>query len=89
MKDKLYIKTKLDNILTEIIPQSTDQKYIHNQLVENLMWLYNNGNLRTDDELKLRINAKEEELIGYNFANYHGIEVKANETVIFNLKDLF
>lgn len=69
MKDKLLIKARLDDIQQEIIPQNDEIAYIHSQIIDTLCWVYNNGELRTEEELNLKIQTTKEELIGFEFMN--------------------
>lgn len=85
MKDSLYVKTHLDNVCNSIYPQSVESSQIHSARVDNMYWIYNNGNLRTDAELNLKIQNFKEELIAYEFANDFGIQFKIAEA---KLKDL-
>lgn len=85
MKAKLVVKTALDNICNTIYPQSIEGSQIHEARVKNMYWAYNNGNLRTDAELNIKIQNAKEEMIAYRFANDFGIAYKIAESI---LKDL-
>ena len=85
MKDKLYVKTILDEVCNGIYPQSLEGSQIHEARVKNMYWAYNNGELRTENEMTIAIRNAEEEMIGYSFANDLGINYKIAEA---KLKDL-
>lgn len=76
MKDAIYIKTRLNNVNSEIVPQSIEYTAVHNARQETLMWIYNYGSIRTEKEIQNRLERVKEELIAFDFANQTGLPLK-------------
>ena len=85
MRDALYVKSVLDNIITSEYKGTPEGKLIYNARVTNLEWAYNEGNLRTEGEIETKIQSIKEELIACEFAGDRGINYK---TALSKLKDL-
>ena len=76
MKDKLYIKTRLENIASERVPQETKMQQKHEERLKILTWIYNLGNLRTEEEMNIQLQNTNEELMSYQLAGITGILVE-------------
>lgn len=87
--DALSVKTRLENLRHTQIPQSIDYKTIQNAKINIIEWLYNNGNLRTEDELQTKLQSIQEEILMYEFAEergymYEAAKAKLKEMEILN-----
>ena len=90
MKDKLYIQTKLGNLIHRFIPQSTEAKAIYDEEINIVSWCFNEGNLRTQKEMDIAIKNAKEELIGFEFANdesYHKRVVQARLKQLLDINE--
>ena len=67
MKDSLYIKAQLDTILGTIPEQSLELRDVFKAKALLLTWLYNDGNCRTEDEIKLKLQTSEERQLALSF----------------------
>ena len=67
MKDSLYIKSQLDRELTMFQTLSDDSKKISKEKIDLLVWIYNFGKLRTENELRIKLRNVEEELLALTF----------------------
>lgn len=85
MRDALYVKSVLDNVITTEYSATPEGRLIYNARVKNLSWAYNDGNLRTDSEMDTKIQSIEEELVAYEFSGDRGVSYK---TANAKLKDL-
>ena len=65
MRDKLYIKTRLDNVCLERIPQDPELQRKHQERIRVLTWIFNLGELRTEQELQTELRNANEEIICY------------------------
>jgi hypothetical protein len=77
MKDALTIKTRLDGVIHTAIPQTVEQNTVYQARINVLEWLYNNGNLRTENEFLVKIQSIKEEILAYEFAEDRGTYYKA------------
>lgn len=77
MKNALYIRTHLDNLRAQMVPQAIEYTTIHNARINIVGWIYNGGNLQEERILKDKLQKINEEIIGYDFANDHGLMYKA------------
>lgn len=68
MRDTIYVKSQLDNLLANA-PTQQEQIDLFNYKVQLLTWIYNLGNLRTEDEIKIKLRNLEEEKIALDFMN--------------------
>lgn len=66
MKDPLYIKGRLDELLN-LVPQGEDKQLEYNELKQLALWIYNMGNLRTEKELQNRLQNYKDELTALHF----------------------
>lgn len=67
MKDALYIRTRMDDVLTALIPQSVPESLRHQAKSETWVWCYNFGKLRTESELNNRLQNCKDELKCFEF----------------------
>lgn len=88
MKDSLYIKSRLDNVRTELVPQYPEYTRIKNAKVATLEWIYNNGNIQPEDRIKNRLRNHEEEMKGFEFMNHQGLDVKEVEAKIKEIENI-
>ena len=88
MKKKFWVQTALDNWAIENRPQTTDQETLYRAVFNALLWVYNNGNLRTDKEVNKKIATLQNEIEMHQKLNYNSFEIKINEKIISVLKDL-
>lgn len=88
MKKKFWVQTALDNWAIENRPQTTDQETLYRAVFNALLWVYNNGNLRTDEEMHKKIATLQNEIEMYQRSGYNLFEIKINEKIIKVLKEL-
>lgn len=88
MKKKFWVQTALNDWAIEHKPQTTDQEMIYKSVFNALLWVYNNGNLRTDEEMNKKIATLQNEIEMHQKLNYNSFEIKINEKIISVLKDL-
>lgn len=50
----------------QLIPQSLDITYIHSGRIDTLYWIKNNNLMKTEEEIKLKIQRYKEELLALN-----------------------
>lgn len=88
MKDITYIRNKYNNICNGIIPQSVEASQMHKERVNNISWLFNGGNLRTEAEIQNKIQSLREELIIFEFAGETGLPRKITSLKLKDLEDV-
>lgn len=79
MKDVLYIKTRLGDVQAQPVPVDHDYLTKHDTRLKILFWAYNNGQGRTEQELKNKLERINEELISLQYGNIHGLQLKLVE----------
>lgn len=67
MKDALYVRTRMDDVLTATPPQSETAEARFKAQSETWIWCFNFGKLRTEVEIKNRIQNCEDELKCFEF----------------------
>lgn len=77
MLDKLHVQARLNNLQNEIIPQSVEASVIHRDKVNLVAWIYNDGKLRTENEMRVKENNIRDELVAYGYANDTGYLTKS------------
>ena len=55
MRNALYIRTRLDDILVNMTYQSEQQTRRQKAMAETYFWIYNDGNLRKESEVENRL----------------------------------
>lgn len=88
MKDSLYIKSRLDNLKSQYIPQSIEYTAPQNERIKTLEWTYNNGEIQSQHMIENRLERLNEELIALQFANETGIPLKIVNAKIQELKNI-
>lgn len=89
MRDKLYIKTMLDNALSSVVLQTQENAPIHKCKIDMLQWAYNFGNLKTENEINNKLTNYREELIALQFnGDSNPIPFKMVNARIDTLEDL-
>ncbi len=68
MKDDIYIKTRLDNLRASLTDQTPTTRLLQEGQIEILSWVYQNGSIKTIEEIKLRKENLEEEVLALEFA---------------------
>lgn len=67
MKDSLYIKTRLDDVLVSLNTESPQAKKRYEAMAETYFWIYNEGKLRDLHELENRLQNCYDELKCFEF----------------------
>lgn len=88
MKDSLYIKSRLDNLKSQYVPQSIEYTVPQNERIKTLEWIYNNGEIQSQHMIENRLERLNEELIALQFANETGIPLKIVNAKIQELKNI-
>ena len=55
MRDKLYIVTRLDDVLVNMTGENEQKTRRQKAMAETYFWLYNDGNLRKESEIQNRL----------------------------------
>lgn len=71
------IDFKIQELLRNIIDETSPEARINRGVIDSLYWLKNNNDLRTEEQVKLKIKRYEEELLGLNAEDVHYKEKKA------------
>ena len=66
MRGAIYIKSQLDNELANA-PTQEEQLHVFHAKIQLLTWIYNLGNLRTQEEMDIKLRNIQEELIALEF----------------------
>lgn len=88
MKDKLYIQTKLLDLSAAMRPQSMDESLAHRAKIDTISWVYHNGNIRPESEVRLKLQNAEEELLALQFMQDKSYNNKIVNAKINVLKDI-
>ena len=75
MRDSLFVKTRFDNIATEERPRTPESIQVHNAKLQILGWIYNEGELRPEEELRIQLRNCTEEIMGYELMNVTGVSL--------------
>ena len=86
MRDLLAVKTRFDNIATEEKPRTPESLQIHNAKLQILGWIYNEGELRPEEDLRIQLRNCNEELTGYEFMNVTGVTVDVTKAKKYELE---
>ena len=76
------LNKKIFDLEHELVPQSLDFTYIHSARIDILYWVKNGGEMKTEEEIKNKIQRYEEELLGIedNFdLHYREKQARINE----------
>lgn len=71
------IDFKIQELLRSVIDETSPEARINRGVIDSLYWLKNNNDLRTEEQVKLKIKRYEEELLGLNAEDVHYREKKA------------
>ena len=71
------IDFKIQELLRSVIDETSPEARINRGVIDSLYWLKNNNDLRTEEQVKLKIKRYEEELLGLNTEDVHYTEKKA------------
>ena len=71
------IDFRIQELLRNIIDETSPEARINRGVIDSLYWLKNNNHLRTEEQVKLKIKRYEEELLGLNTEDVHYREKKA------------
>ena len=71
------IDFRIQELLRNIIDETSPEAIINRGVIDSLYWLKNNNDLRTEEQVKLKIKRYEEELLGLNAEDVHYREKKA------------
>ena len=71
------IDFKIQDLLRSVIDETSPEARINRGVIDSLYWLKNNNDLRTEEQVKLKIKRYEEELLGLNAEDVHYREKKA------------
>lgn len=71
------IDFRIQELLRNIIDETSPEARINRGVIDSLYWLKNNNDLRTEEQVKLKIKRYEEELLGLNAEDVHYREKKA------------
>ena len=71
------IDFKIQELLRSVIDETSPEARINRGVIDSLCWLKNNNDLRTEEQVKLKIKRYEEELLGLNAEDVHYREKKA------------
>ena len=71
------IDFKIQELLRSVIDETSPEARINRGVIDSLYWLKNNNDLRTEEQVKLKIKRYEEELLGLNAEDVHYKEKKA------------
>ena len=88
MKNKDYLVTRLSELKTALVPQSMQYTTIHHSKIEILEWVYNEGNIKSQDEIENKILSIQEEITGllrYQDTSYVLLGLKAQKTELENI----
>ena len=88
MKNKDYLVTRLSELRTALVPQSIQYTTIHHNKIEILEWVYNEGNIKSQDEIENKILSIQEEITGllrYQDTSYVLLGLKAQKTELENI----
>lgn len=77
MLEVLDIKTLLDNLSQNKPSTSLEDNAIYQAKVDTASWAYNNGELRSLEELITKFHSIQEEILVYEFADEQGYQYKA------------
>lgn len=88
MKDNLYIKSRLAEVDTETVSQNPDSLAIHNAKQFVLHWIYNSGDVKTENELLLQLQNFKEELLGLEFANANEFSKKLIQVKVKEIENI-
>ena len=64
MKDSLFIKSRLNDLKSMIIPQAVEYTQPHYAKIKILSWVYNDGKIKSEKEVQMKLERKNEELLG-------------------------
>lgn len=79
MKDKLYIKSRLDSLKTALIPQSIEYTALQQARIDILSWVYNNGDIQSEQAVENKLERLQEESIALDFMQIQGLQRKILE----------
>lgn len=88
MKDALFIQNRLSDLIATTRPQTPDATRIFNEKKELLLWAYNDGNLRTENELNIKLQNIEEELVAWKYAGDTGLLSKISQAKLQEIKQI-
>ena len=71
------IDFRIKELLRSVIDETSPEARINRGVIDSLYWLKNNNDLRTEEQVKLKIKRYEEELLGLNAEDVHYREKKA------------
>ena len=71
------IDFKIQELLRSVIDETSPEARINRGVIDSLYWLKNNNDLRTEEQVKLKIKRYEEELLGLNTEDVYYKEKKA------------
>ena len=71
------IDFKIQELLRSVIDETSPEARISRGVIDSLYWLKNNNDLRTEEQVRLKIKRYEEELLGLNAEDVHYKEKKA------------
>ena len=71
------IDFKIQELLRSVIDETSPEARINRGVIDSLCWLKNNNDLRTEEQVKLKIKRYEEELLGLTPEDVHYREKKA------------
>ena len=88
MKDDLYIKSRLNNLQTQLIPQAIEYTAPHQERIGAVMWVYNNGNIQSQTAVEVKLRCAKEELISLQFMTNPGLQLRCINARIEELENI-
>ena len=88
MRDKLYIKSRLDNVCAERIPQVENIKIKHQERIKILAWIYNFGDIRPENDLRIQLRNTEEEIMAFSYTNTTGLPLEIANIKKYELENI-
>ena len=75
MRDKLYIKSRFDNVAIQrvLTDELRQQKTTR---LNTLAWIYNGGNIRSEEELQRQLRNVNEELLAFELTGQQNQQTK-------------
>lgn len=76
MKDSLYIKSRLNSLQCQLVPQAIEYTQPHHERIAIVSWIYNNGTPQEEKLVQLKLTTTKEELIALEFMGENGLQTK-------------
>ena len=69
MKDKLYIQSRLSDLINQRASNSEERELTHKELLDTVTWVFNGGTPKLESEVKQRLLTCIDELKAYSFTH--------------------